>query len=335
MELLSGELLYDAETELRLAPDQTPFTGAAYTFRDGQLAEADTYRDGIAWGAQRAWHWTGAATFAVYLVADIGHGLSRRWHRNGRLDRAEVLWYGGATRWRTWAEDGQPLEDGRPGEGAEAPRVPASCREACDREVLPDEFRPDLIDWSAPPAVQPLPPPGHSFTPPSSAVQPPTAPGSDGAASVRAEELGSTEDAGPDRRTYRGQWFTGLALKRHRNGAPAEEAHYRDGFLWGPRRLWYETGRPALEGYYFAGDAHGAMRRWHPNGEIAVLAEVRCGVGLRRRTWYPDGRGLLDERFPDTDWRHAAVRRRAEYLVHTVGFQPVPAEFLPPEEWFA
>ena len=61
--------------------------------------------------------------------------------------------------------------------------------------------------------------------------------------------------------------------------------------------------------------------------ETCVRRRSAYGVCLRLRSWYEDGRGLVDERFGEGDWQLDLVARRKARFEHLTETGPIPDDF--------
>ncbi|MFJ9696333.1 toxin-antitoxin system YwqK family antitoxin [Kitasatospora sp. NPDC101183] len=90
--------------------DGAPFTGVAFTERNGVLTSESTFREGLRWGPTKEWHPSGQPMVDVEFVRGELHGRAREWHLNGRPE-ADGEFEFGITLWsKYWDEDGV-LED--------------------------------------------------------------------------------------------------------------------------------------------------------------------------------------------------------------------------------
>ena len=119
-----------------------------------------------------------------------------------------------------------------------------------------------------------------------------------------------------DRLTYEGDSetpFTGVGVRKHKNGQKAAEITYRDGKLeglwtmWrpngqkrkeatfkdgkpeGPTTMWYDNGQKWEEANYKDGKPEGPYTSWHKNGQKQSEATFKDGKLVSETKWDEEG----------------------------------------------
>ena len=106
-----GELDYPGDDGLYYHGGE-PFTGAAFRGGGAGMLSEEEYRDGMAWGACRSWHASGAPAGERQTVAGVWHGICQEWDERGRHTLYEVYELG-ICLWRRRYEAGELVEDWR------------------------------------------------------------------------------------------------------------------------------------------------------------------------------------------------------------------------------
>lgn len=88
--------------------------------------------------------------------------------------------------------------------------------------------------------------------------------------------------------------FTGFHTFCDDSGWECAEHEYRDGLLYGIKRMWWRPGLLELEAECKWGVYHGRVREWHESGHLAFDAMYEHGVKLRGKMWNELGEVIED-----------------------------------------
>jgi antitoxin component YwqK of YwqJK toxin-antitoxin module len=100
---------------------------------------------------------------------------------------------------------------------------------------------------------------------------------------------------------FEGQPFTGVMEFRRPDGGLEGEEEYRDGLLWGCRRIWFPSGRPQEEAECAWGGYHGRAREWYEDGRLASDEVYEYGIRTRGTTWGEDGQVAEEFKLSESD----------------------------------
>lgn len=83
---------------------------------------------------------------------------------------------------------------------------------------------------------------------------------------------------------FNGMPFTGLAVTTDAGRVEAEE-HYRDGLLWGMKKVWHRNGQLEREAECAFGVFHGLVRTWFADGKPESESIYEHGVLVLQQRW--------------------------------------------------
>ncbi len=138
-----------------------------------------------------------------------------------------------------------------------------------------------------------------------------------------------------DFNTLRGKPFTGVAYDDEPDGRVTVEWTYRDGVLWGPRRIWAWSGRPQGSAYFVRGVLHGVCRGTYNSGPKEGVSVYQYGICVRRKRWGLDGQLKEDFTLREDSEEFKELREREAKYRELFAAEPIPPEFLilAPEDW--
>jgi antitoxin component YwqK of YwqJK toxin-antitoxin module len=105
-------------------------------------------------------------------------------------------------------------------------------------------------------------------------------------------------------RYFEGKPFTGVAVRKYKNGQKWFEDNYKDGRQHGLSTSWYENGQKNEETTYKDGKQHGLYTSWYDNGQKEKEATFKDGKELGPVTgWYgfyvPHGQEWFEDAFKE------------------------------------
>ena len=87
-----------------------PFSGVAYSeYDDGSPRSESSFKDGLGHGLSRGWHKNGRLASETHLLRDVQHGTCREWNEEGVLEEETTAEFGIVTMERRW-ENGELVE---------------------------------------------------------------------------------------------------------------------------------------------------------------------------------------------------------------------------------
>ena len=96
-----------------------------------------------------------------------------------------------------------------------------------------------------------------------------------------AKEVGFDDLERRDYLTYfEGKPFTGVAVRKYKDGQKWFEDTYKDGKKDGLLTEWYENGQKRFEFNHKDGKMHGLVTWWHENGQKKYEATWKDGEGI-------------------------------------------------------
>jgi len=78
--------------------------------------------------------------------------------------------------------------------------------------------------------------------------------------------------------------------KSGENGQLYIQKYYKEGYLDGEFKVWYENGQLWFQKYYKEGEYHGEYKRWWSNGQLSCQEYYKEGKEEgEHKKWYPNG----------------------------------------------
>jgi hypothetical protein len=121
---------------------------------------------------------------------------------------------------------------------------------------------------------------------------------------VARKEIIYEQDA---RYYHAGELYSGWADSEHHGFR--EELEFRDGFRWGPARVYNPDGRLIQESHYRMDLDHGFQRSWNDQGRLEYEAQYEHGILRKEREWDDGGNLIKDFELPDDDLQLLEMRR--------------------------
>jgi hypothetical protein len=91
---------------------------------------------------------------------------------------------------------------------------------------------------------------------------------------------------------HKGEWYSGWADTE--DGGSREELEFRDGFRWGPARMYNADGLLIEECHYRMDLVHGTKRSWDDAGRLVYDALYEHGILIKEREWDAAGNLIAD-----------------------------------------
>ena len=120
---------------------------------------------------------------------------------------------------------------------------------------------------------------------------------------VARKDITCEQDA---RYYYAGELYSGWAESVHRGFR--EELEFRDGFRWGPARVYNPDGQLVQESHYRMDLDHGLQRSWNDDGRLEYEAQYEHGILRKEREWDDAGHLIKDFELPEDDLQLREMR---------------------------